>query len=121
MRAGWPAFIAAPLVVMPAAHATTYLTVEQAQHVLFPGASFTPVELKGKVDNLFGFCPDVWFTVQDRLVHANDDTKFKKGDCCNCAAKTCLSVSSKTVSPVVLLKSAIRIVSLLASVEVWRR
>jgi hypothetical protein len=39
------------------------------------------VELKGQVDNLFGFCPDVWFTVQDRLVHANDDTKFKKGDC----------------------------------------
>jgi hypothetical protein len=45
MRAAWPAFIAAPLVVIPAAHATTYLTVEQAQQVLFPGAGFTPVEL----------------------------------------------------------------------------
>ena len=48
MRTGWPAFIAAPLVVMPAAHATTYLTVEQAQRVLFPGASFAPVDLKRK-------------------------------------------------------------------------
>ncbi|HTM59993.1 MAG TPA: FMN-binding protein [Burkholderiales bacterium] len=48
MRTRWPAFIAAPLVVMPAAHATTYLTVEQAQQVLFPGASFTPVDVKRK-------------------------------------------------------------------------
>ena len=48
MRAGWPAFISAPLVMMPAAHATTYLTVEQAQQVLFPGASFTPVDIKRK-------------------------------------------------------------------------
>ena len=48
MRADWPAFIAAPLVVMPAAHATTYLTVEQVQQVLFPGTSFTPVDLKRK-------------------------------------------------------------------------
>lgn len=43
-----PAFIAAPLVVIPAAHATTYLTVEQAQQVLFPGESFKPVDLKRK-------------------------------------------------------------------------
>jgi hypothetical protein len=48
MRTGWPGFIAAPLLAMPAAHATTYLTVEQAQQVLFPGASFTPVDLKRK-------------------------------------------------------------------------
>ena len=48
MRAGWSAFIAGPLVVMPAAHATTYLSVEQAQQALFPGSSFTPVDLKRK-------------------------------------------------------------------------
>ena len=48
MPTGWPAFIAAQLVVIPAAHATTYLTVEQAQQVLFPGASFTAVHLKRK-------------------------------------------------------------------------
>lgn len=35
-------------MVIPAAHATTYLTVEQAKQVLFPGADFTPVDLKRK-------------------------------------------------------------------------
>jgi len=66
MRAGWPAFIAAPLVVMPAAHATTYLTVEQAQQVLFPGASFTPVELKGK-ERAWRAADAGWFVVDEVL------------------------------------------------------
>ena len=44
----WPGFLAAPLaVVSPAAFATVYLSVEQAQQAIFPGASFTaaPVSL----------------------------------------------------------------------------
>ncbi len=66
MRAGWPAFIAAPLVVMPAAHATTYLTVEQAQQVLFPGSSFTPVDLKRK-ERVWRASNTCWFIVDDVL------------------------------------------------------
>jgi hypothetical protein len=39
MPARWPAFLAAPLAVMvPAAHATTYLTVAQAQQALVAAA-----------------------------------------------------------------------------------
>ena len=33
-------------IAVPAAHATTYLGVEQAQRALFPGASFTALGLK---------------------------------------------------------------------------
>ncbi len=37
----WPLFVAAPVVLLaPAAHATTYLTTEQAQQAIFPGARF---------------------------------------------------------------------------------
>jgi len=65
MRAGWPAFIAAPLVIIPA-HATTYLTVERAQQVLFPGASFTPVALKGK-ERVWRAAGAGWFVVDEVL------------------------------------------------------
>jgi len=44
----WPGFIAAPIaIVSPSALATVYLSVEQAQQAIFPGASFTaaPVSL----------------------------------------------------------------------------
>jgi len=38
----WPTFVAAPLAVFaPAAHAAVYLSVEQAQQAIFPGARFT--------------------------------------------------------------------------------
>jgi len=66
MRAGWPAFIAAPLVVMPAAHATTYLTVEQAQQVLFPGASFAPLDVKRK-ERVWRANNAGWFVVDEVL------------------------------------------------------
>jgi Na+-translocating ferredoxin:NAD+ oxidoreductase RnfG subunit len=40
--ASWPAFVAAPIAVFaPAAVATVYLNVEQAQQALFPGETFT--------------------------------------------------------------------------------
>ena len=44
----WPVFIAAPLVLLaPAAHAAVYLTSDQAQQAIFPGAKFAaaPVTL----------------------------------------------------------------------------
>ena len=72
MRTRWSAFIAAPLVVMPAAHATTYLTVEQAQQVLFPGASFTPVDVKRK-ERVWRVSAG-WF-----VVRGQDGTKVRLG------------------------------------------
>jgi hypothetical protein len=49
MSQSWPLFLAAPLAVtLPAAHATVYLTVEQAQQTLFPGARLMPVERAGR-------------------------------------------------------------------------
>ncbi len=38
---GWPTFLAAPLaVVAPAAYSSVYLSIEQAQQAIFPGAKF---------------------------------------------------------------------------------
>ncbi len=38
----WPAFVAAPVAIFaPAARAAVYLSVEQAQQAIFPGARFT--------------------------------------------------------------------------------
>ena len=39
--------------------------------------------MKGKLDHLVGTCPDVWFTVKGRLVHATFLTEYKHKD------KTC--------------------------------
>src|SRR5579859_5230278 len=66
MRTGWPAFFAAPLVVIPAAHATTYLTVEQAQQVSFPGAAFTPVDLKRR-EQVWRAANAGWFVIDEVL------------------------------------------------------
>ncbi len=38
--------------------------------------------MKGKLDHLVGVCPDVWFTVNDRLVHATVLTDYKKDESC---------------------------------------
>ena len=49
MNARWPAFVIAPMALtLPAAHATVYLSIEQAQQALFPGASFTALERAGR-------------------------------------------------------------------------
>jgi len=43
---GWPIFVAAPLAVFaPASQATVYLSVEEAQQVIFAGASFAPAHI----------------------------------------------------------------------------
>lgn len=67
MPARWPAFLAAPLAVMvPAAHATTYLTVAQAQQALFPGASFTEIGLQRR-ERVWRASSGDWFIVDEVL------------------------------------------------------
>ena len=67
MSARWPAFIAAPLgIFVPAAHATVYLTVEQAQQSLFAAASFTPVDL-GRRERVWRVSQGGWFIVDQVL------------------------------------------------------
>lgn len=51
---------------MPAAHATTYLSVEQAQQLLFPGASFAPLELKRR-EHIWRASLGGWFIVDEVL------------------------------------------------------
>lgn len=42
----WPVFIAAPVVLLaPVAHAAVYLSAEQAQQTIFPGATFAPASV----------------------------------------------------------------------------
>jgi hypothetical protein len=63
----WPAFIAAPLALsITAAHATVYLTVEQAQQSIFAGASFTPLDL-GRRERVWRVSPGGWFIVDQVL------------------------------------------------------
>ena len=63
----WPAFLAAPLAIaVPAAHATTYLTVAQAQQALFPGASFTPLDLKRR-EHVWRASSGGWFLLDEVL------------------------------------------------------
>lgn len=38
--------------------------------------------MKGRIANLFGLCPDVWFSVGDQLVHATFATDYKHHDGC---------------------------------------
>ena len=65
MAPRWPAFVAAPLAIaVPAAHATTYLTVVQAQQALFPGASFSA--LAGR-DRIWRASSGGWFIVDEVL------------------------------------------------------
>jgi hypothetical protein len=63
----WPAFIAAPLAFsIPAAHATVYLTVEQAQQSLFPGASFAALD-PGRRERVWRVSQGGWFIVDQVL------------------------------------------------------
>ena len=39
-------------------------------------------DVKGRIDNLFGVCPEVWFSVDGRLVHTTGGTDYKHGDSC---------------------------------------
>jgi len=39
-------------------------------------------DVKGRISNLFGLCPEVWFSVEDQLVHTTGATDYKRGDSC---------------------------------------
>lgn len=67
MSARWPAFIAAPLAIsVPAAHATVYLSVEQAQQTLFPGAKFSPLDIARR-ERVWRASPGGWFILDEVL------------------------------------------------------
>lgn len=67
MSARWPAFIAAPLAIsVPAAHATVYLSVEQAQQALFPGAKFSPLDIARR-ERVWRASPGGWFILAEVL------------------------------------------------------
>jgi hypothetical protein len=46
-----------------------------------PGPS-TDIEVKGRVDNVFGSCPDLWFSVDRQFVHVTEETDYPKKDSC---------------------------------------
>jgi hypothetical protein len=64
----WPAFVAAPLaVVAPAALATVYLSAEQAQRAMFPGAVLSAIKgdfVKARIWSVSG---GGWFIVDEVL------------------------------------------------------
>lgn len=67
MSARWPAFVAAPLAIsVPAAHATVYLSVEQAQQTLFPGAKFSPLDIARR-ERVWRASPGGWFILDEVL------------------------------------------------------
>src|SRR4051812_32193760 len=62
-----PMLLAAPVVLcIPAAHATVYLSVEQAQQALFPRASFTPFPLERK-EQVWRVSGGGWFVIDKVL------------------------------------------------------
>ncbi len=62
-----PVVLAVPVVMcVPAAHATVYLSVEQAQQALFPGAGFTPVPLERK-ERVWSASSGGWFVLDKVL------------------------------------------------------
>ncbi|HET7364087.1 MAG TPA: FMN-binding protein [Burkholderiales bacterium] len=67
MDARWPVFLFAPAALtVPAAHATVYLTVEQAQQLLFAGAGFTAVD-PGRRERIWRVSAGGWFIVDQVL------------------------------------------------------
>ena len=67
MDARWPVFLFAPAALtVPAAQATVYLSVEQAQQAFFAGASFTPVERPGR-ERIWRVSSGGWFFVDQVL------------------------------------------------------
>jgi hypothetical protein len=69
MRARWPAFVAAPInACVPAAHAAQYLTVAQAQALLFPGEMLTPFKAEHPTWRALG---GGWFIV-DKVLGKNE-------------------------------------------------
>ena len=64
----WPAFVAAPLaVVAPAALATVYLSAEQAQRAMFPGAVLSAIKGDFAKARIWSVSGGGWFIVDEVL------------------------------------------------------
>jgi uncharacterized protein with FMN-binding domain len=72
----WTAFLAAPAAIMlvAPAGATTYLTVEQAQQAIFPGASFSSAGQPGAFHASSG-----GVVIIDRVIGKHEYIKFAVG------------------------------------------
>jgi uncharacterized protein with FMN-binding domain len=72
----WTPFLAAPaaIVLMAPASATTYLTVEQAQQAIFPGAAFSPSGQPGAFRTSNG-----GYVIVDRVIGKHEYIKFAVG------------------------------------------
>ena len=67
MNERWAALLAAPVIVSaPVVHATVYLSVEQAQQVLFRGATFSRLDLARR-EQVWRVSPQGWFVVDKVL------------------------------------------------------
>ena len=78
MDARWPVFLFAPAALtVPAAHATVYLSVEQAQQAFFAGASFTPVERPGR-ERIWRVSSGGWFFV-DQVIGKHELITYAVG------------------------------------------
>lgn len=76
---GWPTFIAATslVAIAPAAHATVYLSVEQAQQAIFPGGAFVPSGANGEA-RIWRVAGGGWFFV-DRVIGKHDFVTYALG------------------------------------------
>ncbi len=71
-------FIAAPFaIIAPAAHASVYLSVEQAQQAIFPGAVFVPSELT-RAARVWKVTGAGWFIV-DQVIGKNELITYAVG------------------------------------------
>jgi len=72
----WTPFLAAPaaIVLVAPASATTYLTVEQAQQAIFPGAAFSPSGQPGAFRASGG-----GYVIVDRVIGKHEYIKFAVG------------------------------------------
>jgi len=80
----WTPFLAAPAAIMLVAPAvaTTYLTAEQAQQAIFPGASFSPAGQPGVFQASSG-----GVVIIDRVIGKHEYIKFAVGIHANGAIK----------------------------------
>jgi len=73
-----PLFVAAPLaIIAPAAHASVYLSVEQAQQAIFPGGAFVPSSLT-RAARVWSVSGAGWFIV-DQVIGKHELITYALG------------------------------------------
>jgi FMN-binding protein len=64
----WPVYVAVPFaIIAPAAYATVYLSVEQAQQAMFPGAAFAARPVSPREQKVWAVSSGGWFIVDEVL------------------------------------------------------